>query len=284
MTEGASGPTTRSSSGPRSPTPGAAPRRPAPGRPPRRLPPRRRRRVERRLDPPRRAQGPGHNEGLPWRWRFGLLLLLALLARAFAQQPASAGTPARRPGRRLARCVRSAAGRRPGRAATAAGRGAASSLAGGPPGASRPPAPTPEQIEALRLLEAEVDGFLQRGQGFRSSVNGLLSREHDRQLSRLRAGFDRQIQAERAAEAEARRHAIQVFERFLETYPEDTERTPDVMFRLAELYYDESAYAKLDADDVADRRRESARRRGLPTDDLPARRSTTAARSCCTAM
>ena len=148
--------------------------------------------------------------------------------------------------------------------------GVESALTGGPPPQSVTPrpAPTAAQIEALSLLEAEVDGFLQRGQGFRSSVNGLLTREHDRQLGRLRAGFDRQIQAERAAEGEARRHAIQVFERFLETYPEDAERTPDVMFRLAELYYDESAYSRLAAMDIADHRREELRAQGLPTDSV----------------
>ena len=106
-----------------------------------------------------------------------------------------------------------------------------------------------DELNALRTLEAEVNGFLERGGGFRRSVNGLLAREHERQLDRVRQSFDRQIQAERAAEGEARRHAIQVFERFLETYPEDTERTPDVMFRLAELYYDESAYSRLAAMD-----------------------------------
>ncbi len=143
-------------------------------------------------------------------------------------------------------------------------------LGNGPPDqAVQPrPDPTPAQLDALRLLEAEVNGFLERGRGFRGSVNGLLSREHDRQLDRIRQSFDRQIQAERTAEAEARRHAIQVFERFLEIYPEDQERTPDVMFRLAELYFDEAAYAKLDADERMDRLINERRAQGLPTDDL----------------
>jgi len=132
------------------------------------------------------------------------------------------------------------------------------------------PEPTPEQLEALRVLEAEVNGFLERGGGFRRSVNSLLAREHERQLDRVRRSFDRQIQAERAAEAEARRRAIQVFERFLEVYPEDAERTPDVMFRLAELYFDEAAYAKLDADERIDRLVAERRAQGLPTDDLVA--------------
>jgi len=130
------------------------------------------------------------------------------------------------------------------------------------------PDPTPAQVTGFRTLEEEVNGFLSRGGGFRDSINGLLRRHHERQLARMRAGFDRQIQAERTAEAEARRHAIEVFLRFLETYPEDAERTPDVMFRLAELYFDESAYAKLDADERADRLRAERQAQGLPADDI----------------
>lgn len=210
------------------------------------------------------------------RWRIGLLLIVAMLmgrVRSEAQPLPSSSDAGTALGVGSDAGAMSS-GTTPDDASvaprTGADPGSASSLTGGPPPQSITPrpAPTPEQIEALRLLEAEVDGFLQRGEGFRSSVNGLLTREHDRQLGRLRAGFDRQIQAERAAEAEARRHAIQVFERFLETYPEDTERTPDVMFRLAELYYDESAYARLSAMDVADRRREEMRAQGLPVDTV----------------
>ncbi len=143
-------------------------------------------------------------------------------------------------------------------------------LGNGPPDQAVQPRPDPsaEQLVALRTLEAEVNGFLSRGHDFRGSVNGLLAREHDRQLDRIRQSFDRQIQAERTAEADARRHAIQVFERFLESYPEDGERTPDVMFRLAELYFDEAAYAKLDADERMDRLINERRGQGLPTEDL----------------
>ena len=207
------------------------------------------------------------------RWRLGLVLLLAVVSarvRSEAQQLPSTGADAG-----VAAVVSADAGSSPmgsGAATTAdasfAPRSTVVSANGAPQEVPVRPPPTAAQIESLRLMEREVDGFLQRGQGFRSSVNGLLAREHDRQLGRLRAGFDRQIQAERAAEAEARRHAIQVFERFLESYPEDGERTPDVMFRLAELYYDESAYARLAALDAADHQRDSLRAQSLPVDSV----------------
>ncbi|MFO0604946.1 MAG: hypothetical protein U0324_17320 [Polyangiales bacterium] len=112
------------------------------------------------------------------------------------------------------------------------------------------PTPTAAQAESLRTLEAEVEPFLQRARGYRAAVQSILAREHARRLGDVRARFGRQIEAERAAEAEARRAAIQRFERFLAEHPEDPERTPDVMFRLAELYFDEAAWARLERDDA----------------------------------
>jgi tetratricopeptide (TPR) repeat protein len=119
-------------------------------------------------------------------------------------------------------------------------------------------APTADQLAALRLLEDEINGFSQRGESFRRGVNGLLRREHQSQLDRITTGFDRQIASEQQAESQARRSAIAIFERFIENYPTDAEHTPDVMFRLAELYYDEAKYAKLEADEQYDREREAA--------------------------
>lgn len=209
-------------------------------------------------------------------FRWSLVSVLLLIAFAWrpsveAQTQPDAG-PAVQPGD-AGPAPTSSSGQTTGQTQSPAGGDAVlGALGNGPPDQAVQPRPDPTQaqLDALRMLEAEVNGFLERGRGFRGSINGLLAREHDRQLDRIRQSFDRQIQAERTAEAEARRHAIQVFERFLEIYPEDQERTPDVMFRLAELYFDEAAYAKLDADERMDRLITERRNQGLPTDDLQA--------------
>ncbi len=133
--------------------------------------------------------------------------------------------------------------------------------------ATRPP-PGPPQTVALLAMEREVDAFLTRGRGFQASVNGLVARQHARQQAALRQGFQRQIDAERRAEAAARSEAIRVFERFLRAHPEDRARTPDVMFRLAELYYDAATQARLDADEAQDRARAANQAQGHPAEDL----------------
>ncbi|MEI8256768.1 MAG: tetratricopeptide repeat protein, partial [Deltaproteobacteria bacterium] len=212
------------------------------------------------------------------RTRFALILVTALaLVRpeAFGQSADAAGPTAATPeatssdaGSGSASIVTSGAGT----AADAGGPVTPTSTglnAESPAAAVAPrPDPTAEQVEALRLLEQEVQGFADRGDAYRRSINGLLQREHDSQLDRLRHGFDRQIGAEREAEGQARRHAIQVFERFIELYPDDPDHSPDVMFRLAELYYDEAAYAKLEADEQLDRLRAQREAAGQSSDDL----------------
>jgi len=47
-----------------------------------------------------------------------------------------------------------------------------------------------------------------------------------------------------------RRDAIAMFEAFLRRYPNDKRWTPEVLFRLAELYYEKSAEEFLDADEA----------------------------------
>lgn len=212
------------------------------------------------------------------RWRFALCLfaLVALVhPRAFAQQPETADAGLAQSGDAGASPMLTS-GSVAADAAVAprslGGGTVGGALESGPPAEAlvQRPMPSATQVQNLRTLEQEVDEFLARGRGFQQSVNGLLVRHHDRQITRLRQGYQRQIDAERQAEGEARRRAIRVFERFLETYPEDLERTPDVMFRLAELYFDEAAYAKLEADDRVDQLRAERQAQGLPADDLAA--------------
>ncbi|MEZ4325982.1 MAG: tetratricopeptide repeat protein [Polyangiales bacterium] len=103
------------------------------------------------------------------------------------------------------------------------------------------PAPTAEQIEALRLLEAEVGRFTNSGSTYRDTVVSLVRREYLRQRRSRDQWFARQIREEERLTNEARERAIALFERFIRRYPADPNYTPDAMFRLGELYFERSA-------------------------------------------
>ncbi len=105
---------------------------------------------------------------------------------------------------------------------------------------TRPP-PTPEQLEALRALEAEVGSFTASGETYRDTVVSLVRREYLRQRRSRDQWFARQIREEERLTNEARERAIALFERFIRRYPDDPNYTPDAMFRLGELYFERSA-------------------------------------------
>ena len=130
----------------------------------------------------------------------------------------------------------------------------------------RPP-PTAAQLEALRELEAEVEGFAETGGTYRDTVTSLVRREYLQQRRERDRWYGLQIEAEDAAFDEAREEAIRVFEDFLRRYPEHPRYTPDAMFRLGELYFERSA---VDFQELYDRA-QAAREAGDLTaeDNLP---------------
>ncbi|MGB5812261.1 MAG: tetratricopeptide repeat protein [Polyangiales bacterium] len=130
------------------------------------------------------------------------------------------------------------------------------------------PKPTPAQLEGLRQLEAEVGQFSESGDAFRDTVNSLVKREYLQQRRARDRWYGAQIELEDESFNEARQEAIRVFERFIEQYPNEPEYTPDAMFRLGELYFEESA---VEFQQLYDRA-QAAREAGDPTaeDGLPA--------------
>ncbi|MEO0323139.1 MAG: tetratricopeptide repeat protein [Myxococcota bacterium] len=103
------------------------------------------------------------------------------------------------------------------------------------------PAPTADQVAALREMEAEVERFARVGGAYRESVASLLRREYLRQRRGRDRWYGRQITDEERSLNEARDAAIVVFERFLRRYPDDPTYSPDAMFRLGELYFERSS-------------------------------------------
>ncbi len=101
--------------------------------------------------------------------------------------------------------------------------------------------PTAEQADALRALESEADRFLRAGAAYRGAVDAMFERDLARRRSGRARRFDTAVATHEGAVVVARGDTIARLERFLARYPEDPEYTPDGMFRLGELYYEESS-------------------------------------------
>src|SRR5205085_2364647 len=82
--------------------------------------------------------------------------------------------------------------------------------------------------------------------------------EFDRKRRETIARYDEKIKVIEAAEKQRRLEAIAELERFYAKYPNDKRWTPDVMFRLAELYFERSNDEYLAAIDAAQKAAEAA--------------------------
>ncbi len=103
------------------------------------------------------------------------------------------------------------------------------------------PAPTAEQIAALKEMEREVERFQRSGEAYKDTVVSIVRREYLRQRRERSEGYARQVAEEEALQDEATIKAIALFEKFVQQYPNDPTYTPDAMFRLGELYFERSA-------------------------------------------
>src|SRR5207244_9543293 len=85
---------------------------------------------------------------------------------------------------------------------------------------------------------------------YRGTARQILKRSYQEKVKALNAKYDPQIELNDREARDRRRDAIAMFEAFLLKYPNDKRWTPDAMFRLAALYYENSAEEYLDADEA----------------------------------
>jgi tetratricopeptide (TPR) repeat protein len=95
--------------------------------------------------------------------------------------------------------------------------------------------------KVLDELAQDAVRFAEAVTGFRSAANGIIKRTYAEKINTIRAKYEPQISANEKEEKQRRMDAIAVLEGFLRKYPADRKWTPDVMFRLAELYYEKAA-------------------------------------------
>lgn len=91
-----------------------------------------------------------------------------------------------------------------------------------------------EISRAIELYEAE-------SREFKREVQLLVEKKYEEKRNLLANSYEKAIRDLEVLERRERLDAIAAFEEFLQRYPNDPRYTPDVMFRLAELYYERSS-------------------------------------------
>ena len=113
--------------------------------------------------------------------------------------------------------------------------------------------PTAEEEAALKELAEDIEIYNRNAEDFRNAIKNIIQRQYELRKKQIEEELGKQIEEEERLEDEARKSAIEYFEVFLAKYPDNDEYTPDAMFRLSELYYEQSYVDHLNAyDDYRD--------------------------------
>src|SRR5882672_8416532 len=100
---------------------------------------------------------------------------------------------------------------------------------------------TPEEEKLLDEISEAVREYEQESRDFRKEIQLLVEKKYEEKRGTLAGSYEKAIRDLETLERKERLDAIARFEEFLRRYPDDQRYTPDVMFRLAELYYERSS-------------------------------------------
>ncbi|WP_224368734.1 tetratricopeptide repeat protein [Hyalangium versicolor] len=100
---------------------------------------------------------------------------------------------------------------------------------------------TPEEDALLRDISDALRNYEEESADFRREVQLLVERKYEEKRNGLGASYEKLIGELEIKERKERLDAIARFEEFLRRYPLEPRYSPDVMFRLAELYYERSS-------------------------------------------
>jgi TolA-binding protein len=126
-----------------------------------------------------------------------------------------------------------------------------------PAAAQQQPAPPPQYMEGLgrtaeeeallREISADLQRYEDEARDFKREIQLLVERKYEEKRTSLAASYEKVIGELEIKERKERLDAIARFEEFLRRYPKEPRYAPDVMFRLAELYYERSSDEHLTA-------------------------------------
>ncbi|MDY0060839.1 MAG: tetratricopeptide repeat protein [Myxococcota bacterium] len=110
-------------------------------------------------------------------------------------------------------------------------------LAPAGPSAASPPAPTADQLQEL---QETVRRYEAAARDVRLDVRRIVELKYEEKRQAINRTYEGRMQQLDEDERSRRLDAIARFEEFLVKYPDNEVYTPDAMFRLAELYFDQS--------------------------------------------
>ncbi|MFL5355032.1 tetratricopeptide repeat protein [Archangium sp.] len=99
----------------------------------------------------------------------------------------------------------------------------------------------PEREKLLEDLSAAVQRYEEESREYKREIQSLIQKKYQERRDRLSDSYEKAISKLEDEERQERQEAIARFEEFLRRYPDDSSSTPDVTFRLAELYYERSS-------------------------------------------
>ncbi len=112
-----------------------------------------------------------------------------------------------------------------------------------PPSAPQPEAKphvqTPEERE-LKEMQSVVQDFEEQSKEYKKEVQQFIERKYNEQRNSVMRSFESSITGLEKDVDERRREAIEIYEKFLEKYPYETNYTPSALWRLADLYFEKS--------------------------------------------
>ncbi|RKH02921.1 hypothetical protein D7X74_36710 [Corallococcus sp. CA047B] len=100
---------------------------------------------------------------------------------------------------------------------------------------------TPEQQKLLGDVSRALEAYEAESRDFHREVKQLVERRYAQKRAALSGSYEKSLTTLESQERTHRLDAISRFEEFLRRYPNEPRATPDVTFRLAELYYERSA-------------------------------------------
>jgi tetratricopeptide (TPR) repeat protein len=99
----------------------------------------------------------------------------------------------------------------------------------------------PVDPKAVDEMAADLARYAEEVRGFRKAAAGIIRRTYFEKIKAIHDKYEPEITFNEKEERQRRIDAIAVLEGFLRKYPTDKKWTPDVMFRLAELYYEKAS-------------------------------------------